>query len=101
MAKTLEYARVRLNRLAEELRHLPRTFGLVREACGRLTILWGVLLVAQGLLPVATVYLTRSIVNRMMVASFLRRRSGTPSARCWCGRRGWAQWCWRGSCCAG
>ena len=71
MAKTLEYARVRLKRLAEELHHLPRTFGLVREACGRLTIVWGVLLVAQGLLPVATVYLTRSIVNRMMVASFL------------------------------
>jgi len=71
VAKTVEYARVRLNRLAGELRHLPRTFGLVREACGRLTILWAVLLVAQGLLPVATVYLTRSIVSRVMVASFL------------------------------
>jgi ATP-binding cassette subfamily B protein len=66
--KILDYARVRLNRLAEELRHLPRTFALVREACGRLTVLWGVLLVAQGLLPVATVYLTRSIVNRLVIA---------------------------------
>ena len=68
VAKTLEYARVRLSRLAEELRHLPRTFGLVREACGRLTIVWGGLLVAQGLLPVATVYLTRAIVNRVVGA---------------------------------
>jgi ATP-binding cassette subfamily B protein len=68
VAKTLAYARVRLHRLAGELRHLPRTFGLVRAACGNLTILWGGLLVAQGLLPVATVYLTRSIVNRVMIA---------------------------------
>jgi ATP-binding cassette subfamily B protein len=68
VAKTLAYARVRLHQLAGELRHLPRTFGLVREVCGNLTVLWGALLVAQGLLPVATVYLTRSIVNRVMIA---------------------------------
>ena len=104
MAKILEYARVRLRRLAEELRHLPRTFGLVREACGRLTIVWGVMLVAQGLLPVATVYLTRSIVNRMMVASFLRGewhairtvlvRAAWMGAVVLAGQllRGWASW---------
>ncbi len=87
MPNILEYARVRLNRLAEELRHLPRTFRLVREACGRLTILWGVLLVAQGLLPVATVYLTRSIVNRLVLAVF----SGGqwPAIRAVIVRAGW------------
>src|ERR1700687_4172778 len=68
MATTLEYARIRLNRLAEELSHLPRTFALVRQACGPLTILWGVLLVAQGRLPVGTFYLTRAIVNRLVGA---------------------------------
>jgi ATP-binding cassette subfamily B protein len=63
-----------LHRLAGELRHLPRTFGLVREACGNLTVLLGGLLVAQGLFPVATVYLTRSIVNRVMIAVASKRQ---------------------------
>jgi ATP-binding cassette subfamily B protein len=68
VTRTLEYARIRLNKLAEELRHLPRTFALVRKASGHLTTLWGLLLVAQGLLPVATVYLTRAIVNSLVSA---------------------------------
>ncbi len=68
MARTFEYARIRLSRLADELRHLPRTFSLVRQASGHLTDLWGLLLVAQGLLPVATIYLTRAIVNSLVVA---------------------------------
>jgi ATP-binding cassette, subfamily B, bacterial len=68
VARTLEYARIRLNRLAEELAHLPRTFALVRQASGHLTTLWGLLLVAQGLLPVATVYLTRATVNSLVAA---------------------------------
>lgn len=68
MARTFEYARIRLSRLAEELRHLPRTFRLVRQASGRLTYLWGLLLVAQGLLPIATIYLTRAIVDSLVVA---------------------------------
>jgi ATP-binding cassette subfamily B protein len=68
VARTLGYARDRLSRLAEELTHLPRTFTLVRQSSGHLTTLWGLLLVAQGLLPVATVYLTRAIVNSLVAA---------------------------------
>ena len=40
----------------------------MRQASGHLTTLWGFLLVAQGLLPIATVYLTRAIVNSLVVA---------------------------------
>ena len=68
MAGTLEYARIRLRTLGEELSHLPRTFALVYQASGNLSLLWGLLLVAQGLLPVATVYLTRAIVNALVAA---------------------------------
>jgi ATP-binding cassette subfamily B protein len=68
VARTLEYVRIRLHRLAEELAHLPRTFALVRQASGHLTTVWGLLLVAQGLLPIATVYLTRAIVNSLVAA---------------------------------
>lgn len=68
MAGTLEYARVRLNRLGEELGHLPRTLALVYKASGNLTTLWGLLLILQGLLPIATVYLTRAIVNSLVAA---------------------------------
>ncbi len=68
MPDTFEYARVRLNKLGEELGYLPRTFALVRQASGHLSFLWGLLLVAQGLLPVATVYLTRAIVNSLVFA---------------------------------
>ena len=68
MAETIEYARIRLKTLWEELGHLPSTFVLVYQASGNLSILWGLLLVAQGLLPVATVYLTRAIVNALVAA---------------------------------
>jgi ATP-binding cassette subfamily B protein len=68
VAGTLEYARVRLNRLGEELGHLPRTLALVYKASGNLTTLWGLLLILQGLLPIATVYLTRAIVNSLVAA---------------------------------
>jgi ATP-binding cassette, subfamily B, bacterial len=68
VARTLDYARIRLSRLAKELANLPRTFTLVHQASGHLTTLWGLLLVTQGLLPVATVYLTRAIVNSLVAA---------------------------------
>lgn len=59
-----------------ELSYLPRAFALVWTAARRWTIAWLVLLVAQGLLPVATVYLTRALVNGL-VASL---RAGTDWA---------------------
>lgn len=68
MSGTLQYASDRLGRLASQLRYLPRTLAVVREASGYLTYLWAVLLVLQGLLPIATVYLTRAIINSLVVA---------------------------------
>ena len=53
----------KLRRAAASLHHLPRAFALVWVASREWTALWAVLLVAQGLLPVATVYLTRPLVN--------------------------------------
>jgi ATP-binding cassette subfamily B protein len=50
-------------RLRQQLPYLPRAFRLVRRAAGGLAIIWLVLLLTQGLLPVASVYLTRALVN--------------------------------------
>lgn len=41
---------------------------LIRDATGRWTVAWLVLLTAQGLLPVATVYLTQILVDRLIAA---------------------------------
>jgi len=43
-----------------QLSYLPRAFVLVWTAVRRWTVAWAVLLLAQGLLPVATVYLKRT-----------------------------------------
>ncbi len=42
--------------------------GLVWSVAGRWNVAWVSVLLAQGLLPVATVYLTRTAVNRFMAA---------------------------------
>lgn len=49
--------------LRRQLPYLPRAFGLLRRAAGGLAVIWAVLLLLQGLLPVAAVYLTRTLVN--------------------------------------
>ena len=46
-----------------QLPYLPKAFGLVYRAAGGLTIVWLVLLLIQGLLPVAMVYLTKILVD--------------------------------------
>ena len=57
-----------LRRLAAQLPYVPRALGLVWAAAGRWTAAWVAVLLVQGVLPVATVYLTRTIVNRLMLA---------------------------------
>jgi len=47
-------------------RHLPRGLRLVWGASRAWTVAWGVLLVAQGLIPVATVWLTKLLVDRLV-----------------------------------
>ena len=46
-----------------QLPYLPRAFQLVHRAAGGLVVIWAALLLVQGLLPVASVYLTRTLVD--------------------------------------
>jgi ATP-binding cassette, subfamily B, bacterial len=49
-----------------QLPYLTRALALVWEAAHRWTLAWFVLLVVQGLLPAATVYLTRALVDHLV-----------------------------------
>src|SRR5437879_4214389 len=49
-----------------QLPYIPRALRLVWAASREWTLAWAFLLVAQGLLPVATVYLTRALVNSVV-----------------------------------
>jgi ATP-binding cassette subfamily B protein len=53
---------------SNQLRHLVRALGLVWDAARRWTMLWLALLVVQGLLPVGSVYLTRALVDNLVIA---------------------------------
>lgn len=55
------------NALAQ-LPYVPRAFVLVWAAARRWTVAWAVLLVVQGLLPTATVLLTRAVVDSLVMA---------------------------------
>jgi ATP-binding cassette, subfamily B, bacterial len=46
-----------------QIPYLPRAFALIRSAAGGLLVLWLVLLLAQGLLPAAVVYVSRAVVD--------------------------------------
>ncbi len=56
----------RLRSAVAQLSYLQQTFHLVWSAARTWTLAWFILLVIQGLLPVATVYLTRILVNRLV-----------------------------------
>lgn len=58
----------RLGELISPLAAWPRAMRLVWSAAPRWTTLWLTLLITQGLLPVVPVYLTRPLVNRIVVA---------------------------------
>ena len=55
-------------RAAGTLPHLSLTFRLIWRAAPRWTLAWIFLLLIQGFLPVATVYLTRPVVNGIVAA---------------------------------
>ncbi len=61
--------RVKLLSAFGEARYLPRTLRLVWTAAGGWTVAWAILLVIQGLLPIAVVYLVRAVVNALVAAS--------------------------------
>src|SRR5215470_679668 len=51
------------------LHDLHRAFGLIWSAARRWTIAWAALLVLNGLLPAATVYLSRPLVDSLVLAA--------------------------------
>jgi ATP-binding cassette, subfamily B, bacterial len=55
-------------RVAEKLRNIARTMRLVWSACKLWTLFWAILLIVQGMLPVATVQLTRLLVDGLTAA---------------------------------
>lgn len=58
----------KLGDLLRQVPNLPKAFGLVWQAARPWTLAWIVLLVIQGLLPIATVYLTRAVVDSLVAA---------------------------------
>jgi ATP-binding cassette, subfamily B, bacterial len=60
--------RNKLKRAATRIPYLMRAIRLVWRSTPLYTLAWGVLIVVQGLLPVATVYLTRALVDALVLA---------------------------------
>ena len=58
----------RITELLQQLPYLPRALSLVWGAARKWTLAWGILLLVQGVLPVATVYLTRAVVDSLVAA---------------------------------
>ncbi|MCX7008722.1 MAG: ABC transporter ATP-binding protein, partial [Kiritimatiellaeota bacterium] len=58
----------KLRRLAAELPHMPRALALVWAAARYWTLAWLGLILGQGLLPVATVWLTKLLVDALVAA---------------------------------
>ena len=54
--------------LLQQLPYLPQSLSLVWGASRKWTLAWGILLLIQGILPVATVYLTRAVVDSLVTA---------------------------------
>ena len=68
MLENARFAAARLRRVLTQLPYVARTLELVWSAARGWTLAWGGLLILQGLLPVVTVYLTRSLVNALVAA---------------------------------
>src|SRR5215211_2243289 len=58
----------KLRKALGQLPYLPRTLKLVWEVARPWTIVWIVLLIVQGVLPAATVYLTKLVVDGVVAA---------------------------------
>jgi ATP-binding cassette, subfamily B, bacterial len=69
LARSLDILASKLRGISAELPYVPRAIALVWEAAPGWTALWGALLVAQGILPVATVYLTKAVVDALVAAT--------------------------------
>jgi ATP-binding cassette, subfamily B, bacterial len=69
----------KLRKALAQLPYLPRALKLVWEVARPWTIAWIVLLIVQGLLPAATVYLTKLVVDGVVVT--VRNGSSWPDLR--------------------
>lgn len=69
MTDALHILATNLRKAREQWSYLPRTLGLVWQATHGWTAAWFTLLAAQGLLPVAMVYLTRPLVDAILAAA--------------------------------
>ena len=58
----------RFSNLSLKVSYVARALGLIRRATGWWMIAWGSLLFVQGLLPAATVYLTKILVDSLSAA---------------------------------
>jgi ATP-binding cassette subfamily B protein len=68
MTDSLRILATKLRGALAQLPYLPRALALAWAAAPRWALAWVTLLVAQGLLPVATVYLTRQLVDDLVAA---------------------------------
>ncbi|MGB1249603.1 MAG: ABC transporter ATP-binding protein [Candidatus Promineifilaceae bacterium] len=57
--------REKFGRFTQQLSYLPAALRIVWQSAPLWTTFWAILLLSQGILPVATVYLTRSVVNSL------------------------------------
>ena len=67
----------KLRKALAQLPNLPRALGLVWSVARPWTVVWVVLLIVQGLLPAATVYLTKLVVDGIVAAA----RNGASNIR--------------------
>jgi len=67
----------KLRKALAQLPYLPRALKLVWEVARPWTVAWIILLIVQGLLPAATVYLTKLVVDGVVAAA----RNGSPNVR--------------------
>ena len=77
MGGVVGYLKNRLGRGAGQLPYLSRTVGIVWRSAPRLTVGWVALLAAQGVLPVALVYLTKALVDSLVAVT---RHGGGPAS---------------------
>ncbi len=70
---------VKFRDLRMQVRHVPSVLMLVLSAAKKWTIAWAILLALQGLVPVATIYLTRSLIDILVAAARHRSASRTEA----------------------
>jgi ATP-binding cassette subfamily B protein len=69
MSKSSRIFSAKFRKALAQLPNLPRALGLVWSVAKPWTIAWSALLVIQGLLPAATVYLTKLVVDAVLYAT--------------------------------